>query len=428
MTKKIILIILFSLCNTLQSQRSSTCQCSVASRCVNLLYSSDKNSENFSENTNSKRNAIKTRFDFIEVKSLKNPASKTETVDSLQLQYEKEIIDKIPDSTSGNYMMKDSISRFALKDKYYDIPKPSIIKTGKAGQKIVILYSFASSLSTKYYLRISNDYGKTWKNYFTGLCENNNYVFKSNSNFPLWKDENHIQIEADIVKMTEPLTLPGGGPVYETVKNNALVIINLKEILKDSDDDGWNDLDETMNYFTNLYSKDSDGDRIFDSEDLNPKYPTIENDFTKIFEAIIYGNYPLLRDENSFQESFEINIKTFKEDVRKQREELHGEFPQKQRDFLSQLRASIIVTDDENLRRINTFGERVIFLTTKEYHEYQKINPFFTYVQFYTKIFKCDDLEDTYILRFDTIDFGNTYLIKKSKNGYIVSIVESWIV
>ena len=92
MTKKIILVILFSLCNTLQSQRSSTCQCSVASRCVNLLYSSDKSSENFIKNTNSKRNAIKKRFGFIEVKTLKNPASKGKTVDSMQ--YEKEIINK----------------------------------------------------------------------------------------------------------------------------------------------------------------------------------------------------------------------------------------------------------------------------------------------------------------------------------------------
>ncbi|MBD8080933.1 hypothetical protein [Chryseobacterium caseinilyticum] len=357
---------------------------------------------------------------------MKNPASKGEIVDSLQ--YKTENFNKVPDFTSGNYKMKDSISKLALQDKYYDIPKASIIKMGKTGQKIGILYSSASSLTTKYYLRISNDYGKTWKNYFTGLCKNNNYVFKPQSNFLLWKDENHIQIEADIVQMTEPLTLPGGGPVYETVKNNALVIINLKEILKDSDNDGWNDLDEKMNYFTNPFSKDSDGDGIFDSEDLNPKYPTIENDFTKIFEAIIYGNYPLLRDENSVQETFEINIKTFQEDVGKQQEELEKEFPQKQRDFLSQLRARIIVTDDENLGRINTFGERVIFLTTKEYYEYKKLNPFFTYVQSYTKIFKCDDLEDTYILKFDTIDFGNTYLIKKSKNGYIVSIVESWIV
>lgn len=275
-------------------------------------------------------------------------------------------------------------------------------------------------------MKISNDEGKTWKNYFTGLYKESNFVFKSNSNFPLWKDEDHIQIEADIVRMTEPLSLPGGGPVYETVKNNALVVINLKEILKDSDEDGLNDLDEKMNYFTNPFSKDSDGDGISDSEDLNPKYATIENDFTKIFEAIIYGNYNFLKTKNPLEDAFEIDIENFKNDIKKQQEELNKQSHPGSKDFVDKLRARIIVTDDENLRRINTFGEKVVFLTSKEYQEFQKIRPFNIDVQHYSKIFKCLDLEDTYILEFDGVAFGNTYLIKKSKKGYIVTIVGGW--
>lgn len=289
--KKLFLICFLIVFNTAQSQRSSACKCNLLRKYEDSVRASYLTSEKLIKNTKLKSNALNKRFSFINVETVRDPASIGGVVDSLELEYKKAILNQVPDSLFGFYKIKDSISKIAFQRKYYEIPKPLIVKTGKIGKKIGILYVLKSSFNPAYYLKISNDEGNTWKNYFTGLYDENNYIFKSNSNFQLWRDENHIQIEANIVRMTEPLTLPGGGPVYETVKNNALVVINLKEILKDSDNDGWNDLDEKMNYFTNPYSKDSDGDGISDSEDFNPKYASVENDFTKIFEAIIYGNY-----------------------------------------------------------------------------------------------------------------------------------------
>ncbi|WP_131725527.1 MULTISPECIES: hypothetical protein [unclassified Chryseobacterium] len=390
------------------------------------VQASYSTSEKLIENTKLKSNALKKRFDFIKVQTVKNPASIDAVVDSLELEYNKAILNKVPDSILGFYKIEDSLSKLAFQRKYYEIPRPLIIKTGKIGRKIGILYVLKHSFNPAYYLKISNDEGKTWKNYFTGLYKESNFVFKSNSNFLLWKDENHFQIEADIVRMTEPLSLPGGGPVYETVKNNALVVINLKEILKDSDEDGWNDLDEIMNYFTNPFSKDSDRDGISDSEDLNPKYATVENDFTKIFEAIIYGNYTLLETEKAWEDAFEVDIENFKNDIKKQQEELNKQSSTRPKDFVDKLRVRIIVTDDENLLRINTYGEKVVFLTSKEYQEFQKTSPFNILVQRYSKMFKCLDLKDTYILEFDEVAYGKTYLIKKSKKGYIVTVVGGW--
>lgn len=426
MIRKLFLLNLLIVFNFLQSQRTQPCKYNSFSNHEESGQVSSSTSDKLVGYTKLKSKTSDKRFNFIKIHTLKNPASRSAIIDSLELEYNKATLNKVPDSILGFYKIEDSISKLAFQRKYYEIPRPLIIKTGKIGRKIGILYVLKHSFNPAYYLKISNDEGKTWKNYFTGLYKESNFVFKSNSNFPLWKDENHIQIEADIVRMTEPLSLPGGGPFYETVKNNALVVINLKEILKDSDEDGWNDLDEKMNYFTNPFSKDSDGDGISDSEDLNPKYATIENDFTKIFEAIIYGNYNFLETKNPLEDAFEIDISNFKKDIKNQREELSKQSPPRSKDFVDKLRARIIVTDDENLQRINTYGEKVVFLTSKEYQEFQKISPFNIYVQHYSKIFECLDLEDTYILEFDEVAFGNTYLIKKSKKGYIVTIVGGW--
>ncbi|MEJ5102801.1 hypothetical protein [Chryseobacterium sp. MYb328] len=51
----------------------------------------------------------------------------------------------------------------------------------------------------------------------------------------------------------------GETPEYTVVKNNALLTLDLAEILKDSDGDGINDIEETQKLFTNPYSKDTDG-------------------------------------------------------------------------------------------------------------------------------------------------------------------------
>ena len=427
MMQRVFLFIVIIFSFLLKSQTSSVCSCALLRKHEDSIQKTYKGMESLIEETKSKRKSLKRSFDFVRMKNVKNPSLAIDIVDSLDLKYQKAILNKVPDSLFGFSKIKDSLIKNAFKQKYYGIPKPLILKIGKIDKTIGILFFLNSSFKSKYYLSLSNDEGKTWKNYFTGLYQNDHYVFKSNSKFPLWKDTNNIQIESDIVRMIEPLTFPGGGPSYETVKNDALVVLNLKEILKDSDDDGWNDLDEKMNYFTNPFSSDTDGDGIIDSEDINPKYATANNDFTKIFEAIVYGNFPLLESANLREESFEINIKTFNEDIKKQQEKLSINYPKTESDSLDYLQAKVIVTDDEYLQRINTFGEKIIFLTSKEYKEYQKINPFNMYCQSYTKIFKCDTIEDTYVVKFDGVVFGNTYLIKKTSNGYLITILENWI-
>jgi hypothetical protein len=45
----------------------------------------------------------------------------------------------------------------------------------------------------------------------------------------------------------------------------------------------------------------------------------------------------------------------------------------------------------------------------------------------YSKIYPCDEKPDTYILVFNGITRGETYLITKISEGWRVKIIDSWI-
>lgn len=336
------------------------------------------------------------------------------------------IIDPVEQRTKN--LPQDSIdSRYAIKQEEFakktnDIPIPLVIKTGQLNGTMAILYTTDSFQSREYYLRISKDNGKTWKNYFTGLTVNHPYFLKSNSGYPLWKDENHIQIEADITRMSKS-PIYGSPSEFNLIKNNALLTLDLTEVLKDSDNDGINDIEETRKLFTNPYSNDTDGDGIVDAEDNNPKYETPENDFTKLLQGILYGNYDFVKDNDPYHEEFFIPLATFKEDLKAQREEL----PKRKNDFIHSLDYKVIVTDNEHLKGLEPMNEKIIFMTSKEFAEFRKLNYANNFNPYYSKIFPCDREKDTYIFMIEGITTGITYLIKRNPKGWNVEIISHWI-
>lgn len=304
-----------------------------------------------------------------------------------------------------------------------DVPRNLIIRQGELKGSKAILYADERYDFRSYYVKISRDNGKTWRNYFTGLIMDHNYFFKPDSQYPLWKDGERLQIETDVRRMTKPTMLPDSYPVYETVKDNALLTLDLNEITKDSDGDGINDIEEIKMLFTNPYSKDTDEDGINDFEDKNPRFKTPDNDFTKLWEGILYGYYEFAQKSDPIHEEFTINLATFEEDMKKQREDL----PTKRRDFMNSLRHKVIVTDDENLRRIVPLDEKIIFMSSKEYAAYKAFTHSHDTDIFYSKMFRCDELKDTYVLLVNSNTTGYTYLIKRTSDGWNVKIVDHWI-
>ncbi|WP_307457450.1 hypothetical protein [Chryseobacterium sp. SORGH_AS_0447] len=418
----LILSIIFSL--PLSAQKTDVCTCQLLKRyndSINSTYSKNE----FRLLT--KARARKPPFSFISISYLREPRKSDEIIDSVEVKIKNVLKNVVPDSVYGTYKIRDSITKIEYSKKYGDIPKPVIIKTGTKDGVMAILFHTNSFYFGKYYLRISNDNGMTWKNYYTGLDQNKNYVFKSNSRLPLFKNKNQIQIEADIVRMIKEPTFPSNPqPTYEIVNNNALVTLNLKEILEDSDRDGLNDLEEKLIYFTNPLSNDTDEDGIMDSEDENPRYSNYDNEFTLLAESILFGNYDLIEDSDVTTENFLVDIQTVRKDISKQNEEIFSEYSYK-KDILEDLNIKIIATDDENIRHTRTYGKKIIFVASKEYQVYSKYHYVLTSQPQYSKIFKCDDQKDTYILISDYLVRGESYIITKTAKGWLIKIVNQWI-
>jgi hypothetical protein len=411
------LIFFISLYALSAAQEKKPCQCDLLKKWEDSI----KNSS-YTFKPVSKKTALKPPFDFISVTYLEKYADSKNIVDSLQIKIENFFKSKKIEDDYEQYKTEDSIKKIEFSKTIGGIPKPLIIKSGKLDHSIAVLYQTQDYYKNKYYIAISNDEGKTWKNFYTGLIKNFNYVFKSNSQFPLWKDKYHIQIEADIVRMIEPMSYPGPQEKYETVKNNALININLNEIIKDFDQDGFNDLEEKLELFTNSLSYDTDNDGIYDYEDKNPRYEEANNDFTRLLQGILYGNYPLIEGSDIRESEFILNLKTFEKDFKNP----SFYFFEKEKKFSDSFDFSVMITDNEYLKQISPVVSKIIVLTSQEFAAYTKVNFMNRYMAHYSKLFKCEDAEDTYIFIVDNIWMGYTYLIKRIPDGWLIKTVSSW--
>lgn len=418
--KKFLIVIILFICKIFIAQENNICKCNALTKSEDSI----KRFTNYNVTSISKKDALKQPFHFISVKYLKNYANSGQMVDSVDLKIKNFLklknIDRYDDLL--HYQITDSIKKAEFAKKFGNVPKPLIVKSGKLHHSIAILYFAGDYYKSKYYLALSTDDGKTWKNYYTGLVRKFNYILKSNSNVPLWKDGEHIQIEADIVRMIQPISFPGPQEQFETVKNNALLTLNLKEILKDSDNDGFNDLDEKLDLFTNPLSSDTDYDGISDFEDPNPKYKNTDNDLTKLLLAILYGNYPVVENSDLRQTEFIVNLKTFEKDFKNPDIFFHEKETQSSDPF----DFSVIITDNQSLKTITPIGKKIIFLTSQEFAKYKKNTFMNVYTSHYSKLFSCDDAEDEYIFVMDNIWMGHTYFIKRIPEGWLVKIVSGW--
>jgi len=388
----------------------------------------------------SKDSALKVPFNYITTDFLDNPAKISDIIDSAEIkmapfQYlmnvdysEKEDKKSKKKDRKTSYMdgfekymsIEDSIRTIEAKKLIGPLSKPKVIKSEKRNNKWAILYydfkyDELLTFGAGYWLAYSEDSGKNWKYNYTGLSERNNYVFKSNSKLPLWKDDQHIQIEADIVRMTDEMGHPLP-PKYETVKDNALVIMDIHEILKDSDGDGINDITEKK-LFLNPNSADTDNDGIPDNKDTNPRFKKGSNEFTILYEGLMYGDYEV-RGKGLFEE-FDIDTNNPKL--------YSGKNPdfEAMKEIFSTVK--MIVTDDKNLQQIAPPNETIIILTTDEYEKYKKQNKSKIIQQNFSPLFKCDTKKDTYILRESASYSGRTYEITRTKKGWSVKVVSSWI-
>ncbi|WP_379969441.1 hypothetical protein [Epilithonimonas sp. UC225_85] len=441
-----LIFILFSV--YFSAQKNEVCQSSEMSK---YDEAARKKWEHYKFVPISKDQAIIPPFEFVKVEFLYDYAKYEDVVDSMNLKLEKYryLLDpetpeinktskskknkKDTDSYMDNFdkymKIEDSLRKIEFAKKIGPLSRPEVIKSERKDNKWAILYydfkyDELLRFGAGYWLAFSSDNGKTWRYNYTGLSEKNNFVFKSNSKQPLWKDDNHIQIEADIIRMTDPMGHPLP-PEYEVVRDNALVIMDINEILKDSDNDGLNDITEKK-LLMNPNSADTDNDGIPDGEDTNPRFKSDSNEFTILYEGLMYGNYEM--KGRFYPGEFDIDISNpkliSKSDIQKNIKDSEID-SSKMEDVFSTV--SFIVTDDENLQQINPPNNTVIVMTEKEYEEYKKQNNSQLIKENISPLFQCDKAKDTFILRKSASYSGETYKIIRTKKGWKVKTVSSWI-
>ena len=380
-----------------------------------------------------KHGRIKSLYLFQKKRQKKSPFSyvKVEFVDN-HVKMERDSLELVMDQYRSvldldfeKYMkIEDSITKIVAAKKIGPISKIGIIKAERnKNQYAVLHYGFKYDEMLKfgagYWISYSMDKGKTWRDYYTGLGERNNFVFKKNSKASLWKDETHLQIEADIVRMTDEMGHPLP-PEFEIVNENALVTLNLAEIIKDSDQDGLSDIEEKI-LMLDPFSKDSDNDGTEDNIDKNPRFKSISSPKSMLYNALINGvqNGKFSRRGTNFEIDLKDPKIMTKNDLSKEEQEMMFE-----EEFNSPM---LLVTDDKELQGIEPTLTTIIILTNKEFEEYEKNNRSKLRSLGYSPLFKCDSDQDTFILRKSGSYSGETYKIIRTKKGWKVKTVTSWI-
>jgi len=119
--------------------------------------------------------------------------------------------------------------------------------------------------------------------YFLGLSYNHYYFNKVQED--LIVKNGFLQFEGSFVKIEK---VPGlsGYKHFSVIEDGKLFKIKLDDIIKDSDQDGFNDIFENS-FGLNPNSKDTDEDGIDDFSDHNPLFKSEKNKFTTLYEDLI---------------------------------------------------------------------------------------------------------------------------------------------
>ncbi|MCE3074645.1 hypothetical protein [Chryseobacterium gwangjuense] len=143
-----------------------------------------------------------------------------------------------------------------------------------------VLYALGSSELGFWLMKIENDQPSA---YFLGLSFSHYYINDIQEK-PIIKD-GFLQFEGSLVKIIKVPGLPGYDD-YSAMEDGKLFKIKLEDLMKDSDQDGYNDIFE-RNFALDPDNKDTDGDGINDFEDMNPLFKSEKNKFSELYTLLL---------------------------------------------------------------------------------------------------------------------------------------------
>ena len=316
---------------------------------------------------------------------------------------------KLPDSIN-NVIKEFYESMFSQIEYIGKVEKYRILKYEKKDNIEAFIYT-SYEFEKKFYgggpgiwIAYSENNGKDWNYYYTGIVQMQPVFVKHYSQRPLIKDKSKLEIDACLFRQTSSFSHPIGAN-FECVKDGIYLVFDINAIAKDSDGDGLTDILEDKLYL-DKYNKDTNGNGIPDNLDMNPRvhYPRTEK--TRIYEAI-------LDDEIDWDHKREISGLLFNENTTY--------------NVTDSTETVFIITDDKDLMGIQPQKYRVIFMTKEEYQNRDKPYNMNQRSMSFSPLFKVDKKRNTYKISHSFGTGGTEYLIRKTKKGWRIELLSVWI-
>lgn len=229
---------------------------------------------------------------------------------SSEIKTSEEIIKNLPSHIQmSNLQEFQKFNDDAKTTEKWQAAEKDYFKSGEYQKKYAL---WIAALPEFNYLSVQGNYALAKNKYGLWLVEQNNnrylpYFLGFTQNIYLadfyGKDQKFIANNQLIMNGTvvdvERLSRIPMLPKYKVIRDGVQFSINIDELKKDSDKDGFNDLFEI---FTGLnpHAADTDGDGFADFVDPNPKYKSSQEKFTLMYETLV--DHPAQRSRYSFNE------------------------------------------------------------------------------------------------------------------------------
>lgn len=211
---------------------------------------------------------LKHKPDYLEITDLKK--YRTFKEDSIQLRHQDES-EELSEKRWKIHEEEYKIFKAKFSDQFLFSHKQ---QTGN------ITYALGNNDLGSWLLKIENN--KPYA-YFLGLSFSHYYINDIQDQSII--ENGFLQLQGSLVKIVKVAGLPGYDD-YSAIGDGKLFKISLKELTRDSDDDGYNDIFE-QSFGLNANSKDTDGDGMSDFVDLNPMFASVKNKFTELYELLL---------------------------------------------------------------------------------------------------------------------------------------------
>ncbi|WP_454060646.1 hypothetical protein [Elizabethkingia ursingii] len=261
-----------------------SCSKSIEDRC--FIHKKENKYENYKEEKPYIiQQILNEKPDYLEIENLKSYRSFKK--DSTELHSEQI-------SINNNNERQAYLNQYSLLDKVFS-NQFWYYQKQQVGN---ILYALGYNRQGYWLLKIENDKPSA---YFLGLSFSH-YYFNRVQKHPIIKGD-YLHIKGSLVKIVKFTGLPGYDD-YSAIEDGKLFKIKLKDLMQDSDQDGYNDIFE-KSFGLNPSNKDTDSDGIDDFNDMNPIYKSEKNKFSQLYEQIIQTNSGIL---NSTKQNYSFAI------------------------------------------------------------------------------------------------------------------------